>query len=279
MIKIVADTLSCIPLAEATELGIGYLPQIVIFGNESFRDDYEITSEEFLKRLKSSTSLPKTAAPAPSLYAPIYEEFSKDGSTVIVLCPSKEVSGTFRNATVAAQDFPHSDIRVIDTLSIGPAMGTLVRTALDLARQGLDADTVIERILDQSKKIRIYFYVDTLEYLHKGGRIGNASALVGSLLQVKPILKFMDGKIQPFETQRTKRKALNRLAEIVKNECDNCSSSSLAILETDSIDSANEMRTDFMAHYGCSDIKIFDLPPAIIVHAGPGVIAASFFVS
>ena len=89
----------------------------------------------------------------------------------------------------------------------------------------------------------------------------------------------MDGKIQPFETQRTKRKALNRLSEIVKNECDNCSASSLSILETDAIDSANEMKADFMAHYGYGDIEIFDLPPAIIVHAGPGVIAASFFVS
>jgi len=134
MIKIVADTLSCIKPEEARELGIGLLPQIIIFESESYRDDNEITTEEFLIKLKASVKLPKTAAPSPALYDPIYKEFAEGGNTIIVICPSKEVSGTYRSASVAAQDFPDADIRVIDTLSIGPALGTLVRLAVQWAR-------------------------------------------------------------------------------------------------------------------------------------------------
>ena len=279
MIKIVADTTSCIPPADAEKLGIGYLPQIIVFGNDSYRDDNELTPERFLSLLRASSTLPKTAAPAPALYAPIYEEFSKNGNTVLVLCPSKEVSGTFRNATVAAQDFPDADIRVIDTLTVGPALGTLVRSALEWAEQGVDADTIVERIIERGKSVRIYFYVETLEYLYKGGRIGSASALMGSLLQVKPILQFCEGKIQPFETQRTKKRALNRLAEIIKSECPKSDVSNLAILESDALQSATEMSEDFKAHFGFASVDIFNLPPAIVVHAGPGVIAASFFLN
>ncbi len=279
MIKIVADTTSCIPPADAEKLGIGYLPQIIIFGNDSYRDDTELTPERFLTLLKASSTLPKTAAPAPALYAPIYEEFSKNGNTILVLCPSKEVSGTFRSATVAAQDFPEADIRVIDTLTIGPALGTMVRSALEWAEQGVDADTIVERVIEKRKSVRIYFYVETLEHLYKGGRIGGASALMGSLLQVKPILQFKDGKIQPFENQRTRKRALNRLVEIVKSECPKSEASNLTILESDALQTATELSEDFKAHFGFASVDIFNLPPAIVVHVGPGVIAASFFLN
>lgn len=279
MIKIVADTTSCIPPADAEKLGIGYLPQIIIFGNDSYRDDTELTPERFLTLLRASSTLPKTAAPAPALYAPIYEEFSKNGNTILVLCPSKEVSGTFRSATVAAQDFPEADIRVIDTLTIGPALGTMVRSALEWAEQGVDADTIVERVIEKRKSVRIYFYVETLEHLYKGGRIGGASALMGSLLQVKPILQFKDGKIQPFETQRTRKRALSRLVEIVKSECPKSEASNLAILESDALQTATELSEDFKAHFGFASVDIFNLPPAIVVHVGPGVIAASFFLN
>jgi len=150
MIKIVADTLSCIKPEEARELGIGLLPQIIIFESESYRDDNEITTEEFLIKLKASVKLPKTAAPSPALYDPIYKEFAEGGNTIIVICPSKEVSGTYRSASVAAQDFPDADIRVIDTLSIGPALGTLVRLAVQWAKDGMEClDAIIERIMER----------------------------------------------------------------------------------------------------------------------------------
>jgi len=119
MIKIVADTTSGISPEKARELGIAYIPQIIIFGDEAYRDDTEIDNVTFLQKLRSSPVLPKTAAPQPPLYTPIFEEYGKPGNTIIVICPSAEVSGTVRSATVAAQDFPGADIRILDTKTIG----------------------------------------------------------------------------------------------------------------------------------------------------------------
>lgn len=277
MIKIVADTTSTIPPAQAEELGIYYLPQIIIFGENSYRDDKELTSSEFLTKLRSSAVLPKTAAPPPALYLPIFRELIDNGHTIIVICPSQKVSGTYRSAAEAALDFPDADIRVVDTQTIGPALGTLVLKALELAHEGKTAEYIVNQLEALGKKAKIYFYVDTLEYLHKGGRIGGATALLGSLLQVKPILLFKDGQVNPFEKQRTKKKALDRIVELVLQECPPVAESNLAILEADAMDDAVALRNQFQSKLNINAIRIADLPPAIIVHAGPGVVAASFF--
>lgn len=277
MIRIVADTTSTITPQEAENLGISYIPQIIIFEDKAYRDDHEITTREFLEKLKNSPVLPKTAAPPPILYIPIFEKFSSQNDTIIVICPSQKVSGTFRSAADAALEFPEADIRVVDTQTIGPALGTLVKKALFLANEGKSADFIVNQIEKLGQKVRIYFYVDTLEYLHKGGRIGTATALVGSLLQVKPILLFKDGQVNPFDKQRTKKKALARIIELVKAECPSTADSHLAILEADAMEDAEALKKEFETHLNIDSVQITDLPPAIIVHAGPGVVAASFF--
>jgi DegV family protein with EDD domain len=277
MIKIIADTTSTISPAEAGGLGIYYLPQLIIFGDTSYRDDYEINSQEFLKRLRASSTLPKTAAPPPALYTPIYEEIRQGNHSGIVVCPSAKVSGTYDRALAATKDFPDLDIRVVDTGVIGPALGTLVKKAHQWVSEGDCADTIIDRLTTLGKKVKIYFYVDTLEYLHKGGRIGTAKALVGSILQVKPILLFKDGQVNQFESHRTKKKALARLVELVVSECSADKESHLSILEADAMSDALELSSSFKQHLKIEHIQITDLPPAIIVHAGPGVLAASFF--
>jgi DegV family protein with EDD domain len=277
MIKIIADTTSVIEPEEAQNLGIVMIPQIIVFGDKSYRDDNEITTEEFLSKLRSSPALPKTAAPPPALYTPVFEQISKDHDSAIVICPSAKVSGTYRSASVAAQDYPDADIHIIDTYTIGPALGTLVYKAKQWADAGLDVSTILERLNFARKHNLIYFYVDTLEYLHKGGRIGTAQALVGSLLQVKPILIFKDGQVNPFETQRTKRKAMARIVELVKAQCPHNANSQLAIFQADAMEDALALRAEFSEFMSLDAIRITKLPPAIIVHAGPGVVAVSFF--
>jgi DegV family protein with EDD domain len=262
MIKIIADTTSVIDPKEAEQLGIAMIPQIIVIGEKSFRDDNEITTEEFLSKLKNSPVLPKTAAPPPALYTPIFEEISLKKETAIVICPSADVSGTVRSASIAAKDFPTADIRVFDSRTIGPALGTMVYKAREWANAGMSADDIMARLEKAKKSCKIYFYVDTLEFLHKGGRIGSAQALIGSILQVKPILVFLDGQVRPFETQRTKKRALARIIELVAEECPNSASSHASIFQADAMADA-----EFFAK----------LPPAIIVHAGPGVVAVSFF--
>ena len=278
MIKIIADTTSCIPPKQAAEMGIPYLPQIIVFGEESYRDDTEITVPQFMEKLKSSSILPKTSAPPPELYRPIYEEFAAQGHTMIVLVPSSEVSGTLRGATVAAQEFPGADIRIIDTRTVAAGLGSLVIEAWKWAQSGLDADTIVSRVLALSKREHVYFVVDTLEYLFKNGQIGAAKALFGSILQVKPILTLVDGKVAPFESQRTQRKARARLQELVLEQCPHGPESLLKIQHGSALAEAQAMAEEFKTKLGIPEIPIYDLPPAILTHAGPGVISASFFV-
>ncbi len=281
MIKIIGDTLSCISPDEAKALGIGYIPQLIIFDSETYRDDYEMTPRQFLKKLRTSSTLPKTAAPPPALYEPLYREYSEAGYTIIVVAPSAAVSGTVRSATVAAADFPNADIRVVDTGIIAGGLGAVLKQAQQWAQAGMDADTLVEKIKEMSQRHRVYFVVDTLEYLYKGGRIGAAKALFGSLLQVKPILTFRDNHIEPYESQRTQRKALARLKEIVLSDCPRSPDAHLCLMHGDAEDQARAMAAEFstLLDIPVERIPIYDLTPAILVHAGPGVLAASYFVA
>jgi DegV family protein with EDD domain len=277
MIHLIADTTSSIPPAVAKELGIAYVPQVIIFGEESFKDDYELDSETFIKRLRASTELPKTAAPSPAFYAPHFEKFSANGDTIVVLVPSGDVSGTLRGATVGAEDFPNADIRIIDTRTVGSGLGTLVLLANKWIKEGMDADTLVEKIKEMASRQKVYFVVDSLEYLYKGGRIGGAKMLMGSLLQVKPILQMTDGHIEPLENQRTKRRAIARLKELVETECPRDGEGYLTIMVGDAVDEANQFADGLVNDTGMLRPAIYSLPPAIMVHAGPGVIAVSFF--
>ncbi len=277
MITIVADTLSCISVETAARLQVPLLPQIIIFGEETFRDDTEIDSTTFLAKLRASSELPKTAAPPPALYTPIYEQYAAPGNTVIVLSPTSKLSGTYRSATVAAQDFPNADIRVVDTLTIGAGLGTLVYQALKWRDEGCDADTIVRKVSSMAAKERLLILVDTLEYLYKGGRIGGAKMLLGSLLQTKPLLSLKEGAIQPLETQRTKKRALARLEELVKKECPRGDQSFLAIMQGDAEPEANLLAQQLSQELGIENVPVHFLPPAILVHAGPGALGISFF--
>jgi len=277
MVKIVADTTAGLPRELTAKLGIPVLPQIVIFGETSYRDDTELDTAAFLQKLRAAPQLPKTAAPPPQLYNPIFAEAAKKGETVIVLAPTSKASGTVRSAEVAAQDFPKADIRVIDTLTIAGNLASLVLMADGWAKSGLDADTIVSRLKDLIARGRIYFLVDTLEYLQKGGRIGGAKALLGEMLQVKPILTVREGQVEPFEQQRTKRRALARLIEIVEEQCPKSNEAHLCVMHAEALDEAQSLAADLGSRLNLSGIPIYEMPPAIVVHAGPKVLAVGFF--
>jgi DegV family protein with EDD domain len=276
MIQIIADTISSIPVPMAKDLGIPFLPQIVIFGEESFRDDSEMDAALFLKKLRSSNQLPKTAAPEPNLYHPIYQKLIDEKITAIVIAPSAELSGTVRGAEVAALDFPGADIRVLDTRTAAGGLGELVLIADQFAKSGMDADTLVAKIKELAARSRTYFLVDTLEYLYKGGRIGGAQALFGSIMQVKPILTLVDGHTEPAEKQRTKKRALERVAELVFAECPHSENAHLCIAHAEADNDVAFLKARFEKDMGIKDIHIYGLPPAILTHTGPGAMAISY---
>lgn len=275
-VKIVTDTTSGLTLEVAEAHGIVLMPQIIIFGEETYRDDTELDTQAFLQKLRTSPTLPKTAAPPPALFTPVFERLAAEGHTIICLHPSTELSGTVRSAVVASHDFPEADIRVIDTRTIAGPLATMALLSARWAQEDVDADTIVDRVHDLMARQRVYFVVDTLEYLHKGGRIGGAKALLGSVLQIKPILTLKDGRVEPFEQQRTKRRALARLRELILAECPRSEEAHLCVMHADAEAEAQTLAADLGAELGLSDVPIYELPPAIVVHAGPGVLAAAF---
>jgi DegV family protein with EDD domain len=278
MVHIIADTLSSIPVEEAKRLKLPYLPQIIIFGEESYKDDSEIDTATFLQKLKTSKTLPKTAAPYPVLYNPIFEELSKTKEPILVLCPPSTVSGTVRSVETARNDFPNSDIHILDTTILGAGLGTLVRKALDWAKQGDSVEDIISKAKTMAAKNRTYFLLDTLEYLRRGGRIGAAKALVGGILQMKPLLAFRNSQVEPVESQRTKAKAVKSLIDLVQKECPKTSDAHFCVQEGGDHEEALQLSIQFSEILGFKNIPIYTVPPAILVHGGPGVIGVSYFV-
>lgn len=278
MIRIVADTTAGLSGKALTELGITLIPQIVIFGEQSYRDDTELDTAAFLTKLKAASTLPKTAAPPPALYHPVFEQAHQAGEEVIVVAPSAQLSGTVRAAQLAAQDFPDLPVHVVDTRTIGGNLATLVLLARQWAGEGQSATAIVTRLQEWIPRGRTYFLVNTLEYLHKGGRIGGAQALLGELLQVKPILCLQAGRVEPFEKQRTKKRALLRLAEIVREECPRRAEAYLCVMQADAQEEAQALAADLRDLLRLPRVPVYELPPAIVVHAGPGVMAVGFFV-
>jgi DegV family protein with EDD domain len=277
MIRIIADTTCALPRELTASLGIPVLPQIIIFGEETFRDDTELNTALFLKKLRASPVLPKTAAPPPALYTPIFEEILAKGDVPLVLCPSSDVSGTLRSAEVAAKDFPDKGIRVLDTRTVAGMLGAAVLQADGWAKQRVPMEEILSRLEKLKNQARTYFVVDTLEYLHKGGRIGGAKRLLGEMLQVKPILRLLDGRVEAYEQQRTRSRSLARLQELVAADCPPGEGSYLCVMQADAADTAKELAEGFKKRMGVQDVPIYELPPAIVVHGGPGTIAVGFY--
>lgn len=278
MTIIVADTTCGLPRPLIAQRGIPLVPQVVMFGEESFHDDKDLDTVSFLQKLKASKNLPKTAAPEPPLYYPIFEEAKKKGESVVIVAPTGKASGTVRSAQTAAQEFPDVDIRVVDTQTISCNLGSLVLVADDMAKAGKSADEIVAILEDMIPRGRIYFLVDTLEYLAKGGRIGGAKRLVAELLEIKPILQIKNGQVEPFEQQRTKKRALARLVEVAVENCKGGAKAHLCVLQVEAEIEAQALVAELKSKIDVPHIPIYELPPAIVVHAGPRAMGVGFFV-
>ena len=277
MTRVVADTTCGLPPEIYQRLDIPMIPQVINFGEESFREGVDMDAAAFMARLRTGKEMPKTAAPYPGDFIEVFQECVNAGESVVCIHPSADVSGTVRSAEIAQQDFPDADIRIIDTRTVAGPLGAIVLEADRLAKQGGSADEVEALVRSMMGRVRIYFMVDTLEYLRRGGRIGGAQALMGAVLQIKPILTFTDGRVEQFERERTKKKALARIRELVMTESARGAGAHLSVNHADARQEAEELAADLKQALGTDEVMVLDMPPAIVTHAGPGMLAIGFF--
>ena len=278
MVRIITDSTSGLPAEVARRYDIPVIPQVINFGSDSYLEGIEIDQATFMQRLKTEHALPKTAAPPPELFVTEFQRLVPTGEPILCIHPSTELSGTVRSAMTAAAEFPGADIRVIDTRTVASPLATLVTLAAGWAVEGVDADTIEARVQALIPRSRIYFMVATLEYLARGGRIGGAAALLGGVLQLKPILTLRDGRVEPFEKVRTSKKAVARLRELMATEMPRDGTGYPAIIHAAVPEQAAELLADLRRELDLSEVPILDVPPAIVTHGGPGILGVSFFI-
>lgn len=284
MIRIVTDTTAGIPQETLDELGIPMVPQYVHFGEEALRDVYDISIPEFYRRQAASRELPKTSAPSVGEFVTVFEQILGEEPDATILCihPSAEVSGTIRSARPAAAQvaevYPAADIRIFDTRSVSLGTGIPVLEAARMVRKGHTADEIMARLEYIRDHMNVYFVVGSLDYLVKGGRIGRASHLVGTLLDIKPILRLVDGTVESFAKARTRKRALADLRAIAVEAVKNKPGLHLGVAHAICEDEARELANSLCAELDPEEFLFCELGPSIGVHAGPQSIAVAWVV-
>jgi DegV family protein with EDD domain len=279
MIKIVTDSTAYLPEEMVREHDIQVVPLYVHFGTEAFKEGVELSNEEFYRKLKEAPALPTTSQPSPAEFHQVFVPLVDAGHEVITLTISSKLSGTWNSAMAAKEDMPEAPISVVDTFSTSVGLHLMVDAALKAAAAGATRQEIVDQIEQIKDKMQIFFVVDTLEYLAKGGRIGNGKAFLGTLLKVKPILVLQEGAIEPLEQVRSKRKATERMLELVAEYVsDNCAASHIAITNSLVRDEAEAIGQELVGRLGCAQPLMADLGPVIGAHTGPGCLGVAAYV-
>lgn len=274
-VAIVTDSACDLPLDVTDRLGIEVVPLTIRFGAEEFVDRFELTPTEFWAKCASSSTLPETAAPAPGQFEAAYRRAAERGAPgVVVVNLSGALSATMQSAQLAARSVADEiDVRVVDTRSVTLGEGMV---AVELARRaaaGAGLDELEAAGHDLARRGRVWGALDTLENLRKGGRIGNARALLGTVLSIKPIVEVRDGVVEEGGKQRTRSKALAFLVEKVRSYG---TITNLAVLHADCTD-VDQFVAMLAEHYP-DEILVGDIGPVIGTHAGRGTIGVAFHV-
>lgn len=272
MIHLVTDSTSDLVGAEADRLGVTVVPLTVRFGEDCMRDGVDMTADQFYARLKTSPVHPTTSQPSPEQFAEVYRRrLGTPGDEVISLHLSPKWSGTMQSASLAAQEFD-GRVRVVDSGTISAGIQFLLRAALRDIAGGADADTVVKNIEERRRRVVIYVLLDTLTYLHRGGRIGRAQAFVGGVLNLKPILRLVDGEAHPFARVRSRQQGLTRLLDSVRAEGP---LEALATMHSGAPDLVEAVDRPMTQAFPELEITTGQLGPVVGVYAGPGGLGAA----
>lgn len=278
-IHIITDSTSDIPVEVRKQLGIEMVPLKVHFGRETYQDAVTIQTDEFYRKLVDSKELPTTSQPSPVEFVDVYKQLLEDpDAEILAILLSSALSGTYQSAVLAKSLLDNdSRITVIDSKSASYGLGMLVVTAAEMAKQGKNKEEILDKVLPMREGTRLYFLVDTLEYLYKGGRIGKASALFGSLLNIKPILAIDDdGEVTPVDKVRGHKKAVARIIALLQEDFAD-QPVHLIVANGKAPEAAQELEAMVKENLNVVDSSHTVIGPVIGTHVGPGVIAV--FVS
>jgi DegV family protein with EDD domain len=271
-VGIVVDSSSDLPPETVREYGMTVVPLSVHFGDEHFLDKVEITGEQFFHRLASSRQLPKTSAPSVLAFRGAYETVAADASGIVCVTVGSKLSGTYNAASLAARDFEHVPVRVVDSRTSSISLGLIAIAAAEGARSGASLDEVESLARDAADRTNIVFFADTLEYLQKGGRIGRAQALLGSILEMKPVLTVTDGEPAQYARTRTRGKAIQALVDWAGKLSD---PERVAVIWHQNETDLNRLLDGVAQHYPREKILQTHYGPSIGVYFGPNAMGVA----
>lgn len=269
-VKIVTDSTADLPPEVAQEFGITVVPLHIHFGEETYEDGVDISKEEFYRRLTSEKQLPKTSAPSAGTFTETYERLAGETGEILSVHISHKLSATYNSATMGKDGVTaNCRISVIDSLTTSVGLALLAIRAAQLARDGAALDQVTADVEAALLRTQYFGALDTLEYLHKGGRIGKASSLLGSILNVKPIIGLRNGETHPIERARGFQKALDRICEIAAEYKE---VSSLAVAHTTDENEMERMASRLSQFFPGDSILRTRVGATIGTYLGPGAL-------
>jgi DegV family protein with EDD domain len=278
MIKLVTDSTAYLPKDIVEQYDIRVVPLNVLFGTKSYQEGIDLGYEQFYRMLADVDELPTTSQPAAGDFMTVYSELVEAGHEVVSIHISSELSGTVDSALAARKMLPDpTRVSVVDSLSTAMGLEAIVRFALDEIEAGKSRDDLVASVEELVKRVHLYFVVDTLEYLHKGGRIGGASALLGTVLQFKPILFLGGGKIQPWGKVRTKRKAVSKLLDVVGEKTSGQAIGKICVGHAQVPDEAEALTQRLRQRLDCDQFYVSQIGPVIGTHTGPGALGVAVY--
>jgi DegV family protein with EDD domain len=278
-VAVVTDGTSSMTQAMGQEHGLYVVPIYVMFGTQTYRDGVDLDAELFYRLLRGNKQLPTTSQPTVADFLQVYTELSDQVEAIVSIHVSPKMSATLDSALAASRELPDVPIHVIDSRSVSMGLGMMAIAAARAAAAGQDATEVVRLVEGLIPKMNIFFTVETLEYLHRGGRIGGATALLGSALSIKPVLYVKDGQVEPLEKPRTRKRAIGRLLDLMAERVEASEAVHATVLQCDVPDDAQALAEQVAARFHCVELLTAEAGPIIGTHAGPGTLGLVFYTT
>ncbi|MEA2007783.1 MAG: DegV family protein [Chloroflexota bacterium] len=277
-IALVTDSSQYLPQNLIDEYNIHVIPLTVIWGEETYADGVDITTKEFYTRLANTDVMPSTSQPTIPLFKELFQNLHDEGYDILAVLISEELSGTISSATQAQKLIPEANIEIINSETISMPLGFQVLAAARAIQKGASLEEckqIVEKVKEQTGVI---FVVDTLEFLHRGGRIGGAKHLLGTVLQMKPILTIKDGKVDTLDQVRTQKKALAKLIAVIEERTQGHSKVHLATLHANDYETAASVLGQIKERVPSVETVYSEVSPVVGTHVGPGTVGLAYWV-
>lgn len=269
MVKVITDSTADVPTEIALEMGITVVPCYVVFDSDTYRDGVELAKHQFYKKLTSNLGIPTTAAPPPSAYEAVYRRVSKETDEIVSIHLAAGLSAMYSSAAAGARGFPEARVEVIDSEQVSMGYGWMAIAAAEAAQRGASLGEIVALVTGMRDRSRLLAILDTVEFLHRGGRVNWVQAMLGTLLRIKPIIQVHCSEVKLLERSRTWKRSLKRLADMLQEFGP---LERAMILHTNAPDRAALVASQLRAVIPQWDPIIGQAGVTIAAHAGPGAV-------